>query len=539
MIKMMKTSYDGAEKLWKGFNLPSTIQKNEFFGEKIFENLKNNPERVIMISHDEDVHVKAGDFLTSVIRVTQNLTKLGLQSGDVAGVACLNSINTYIIINACIMLGIPPNPVDVSFTVEEIEHMYKQTKPKIVVCDDDVYLKVKLALDSIDSDATIFTLGTFDGARCFDELLEPTGTEELFEPPKFPGESAFDKVLGIPCSSGTTGFSKGVIWSHEGIMTFWSFFFKNAPQSRSLSFSTTYWGSGFLPVITVGLSNNDVRIITKQRFSVETFIELIETHKVSSVIMPPSQAMEMVSSDKLSVSDYSSLRSVIIAGGAMSAALRKKLKENLPIVKFIIAYSMTEFVISLPLGTENETSVGNVLSCNVQAKIVDDDGNRLGVNEPGELRVFNSTCPFLGYFGNEEATKDAFDSEGFFITGDVGYFDEDCQLYIIDRKKEILKYKNYPYNPSEIEAVIEQIEGVKFASVVGIPDPMVGDMPTAAVVLKSGYEDKLTVDEIVNLAALKLSDSKKLHGGVRIVDELPMSASGKIQKRKVLEMLMK
>lgn len=538
MMEMMRTTYDAENKLWKGFDSPYPFEEGVFLGEKIFDNLKKNPEKVIQIFHDEDEYLTAAEFLTSVIRVSQNLTSMGMQSRDVAGVACLNSNNTVILINACIMLGIPPNPIDVSFTVEDISHMFQQTRPKIVVCDYDIYVKVKCALKTIKNDATIITIGKVDGAKSFDELLEPTGIEDQFEPTIFHNENAFDKVLGIVCSSGTTGFSKGVCMSHAMMMPYFSYY-KNAPPSRSLTFSTTYWASGFYPAITVGFPHFDVRIITRQRFSIDTLIELIEKHKVSTMVMPPSQAMEIVHSEKFLASDFSSLKSVFLGGSMVSSSLRQKLKETIPSVKFSIAYGMSEYGVTLPLGSENDTSVGKILIGNTEVKIVDDNGNRLGVNEPGELCVRNFTCSFIGYYRNEKATEDANDSEGFFKSGDVGYFDEDNQLYIIDRKKEILKYKNFQYNPSEIEAVIEQIEGVKFVSVVGIPDPMVTDLPTAVVVLKSGYEDKLTQDDILKFAASNLPVNKHLHGGVHFVDKLPMTASGKIQKKKVLEMLLK
>lgn len=538
VMRTMKTTYHAEEKLWKGFNSPYPFEKDVFVGEKIFENLKKNPEKVIQIYHDEDEHLTASDFLTSVIRVAQNLSSMGIQSQDVAGVACLNSNNTTIFINACIMLGVPPNPIDVSFTVEDISHMFQQTKPKIVVCDYDIYLRVKSALKNIKNDAAIFTIGKVTGAKSFDELLEPTGIEDQFEPTRFPNENAFDKVLGIVCSSGTTGFSKGVCMSHAMMMPYFAYY-KNSQPSRSLTFSTTYWVTGFYPAITVGFPHQDVRIITRQRFSIDILVELIEKYKVSSMIMPPSQAMEIVNSEKFLASDFSSLKSAFVGGSMVSSSLRQKLKETIPSVKFNVAYGMSEYGVTFPLGSENDTSVGKILISNAEVKIVDDNGNRMGVNEPGELCVRNSVCPFIGYYGNEKATEDAIDSEGFFKSGDVGYFDEDSQLYIIDRKKEILKYKGYQYNPSEIEAVIEQIKGVKFVSVVGVPDPIAVDLPTAVVVLKSGYEDKLTEDDILEFAASKLPVNKHLHGGVRFVDKLPMTASGKIQKKKVLEMLLK
>jgi 4-coumarate--CoA ligase len=143
-----------------------------------------------------------------------------------------------------------------------------------------------------------------------------------------------------------------------------------------------------------------------------------------------------------------------------------------------------------------------------------------------------------GYYSNPEATAQALDEQGFFKTGDIGYFDENHFLYIVDRKKDILKYKGFQFNPSEIESVIEVIEGVEMVAVVGLPDPIVTDLPTAVVVRRKGFED-LTEEKILRVVAEKLPVNKHLHGGVFFVDELPMTLSGKIKKNSVIEMIMK
>lgn len=138
---------------------------------------------------------------------------------------------------------------------------------------------------------------------------------------------------------------------------------------------------------------------------------------------------------------------------------------------------------------------------------------------------------FQGYYGNPEASANAVDADGYLKTGDVGYIDENGCIFIIDRKKEIMKYKGYQVNPSEIENVIQTIEGVEFVTVVGIPDPIATNLPAALIVLRPEFEDELTEQFIIDFVAEKLPEYKHLHGGAHFVDELPMLESGKIQKR--------
>jgi len=122
------------------------------------------------------------------------------------------------------------------------------------------------------------------------------------------------------------------------------------------------------------------------------------------------------------------------------------------------------------------------------------------------------------------------DEEGFLKTGDIGFVDDNGSVFIFDRKKEIMKYKGYQINPSEIESIIESIEGVELVAVVGIPDKIATNLPAAVVVKRPEFEE-LTEINIMDFVAEKLPEYKQLHGGVYFVDELPMTPSGKILKR--------
>lgn len=189
-------------------------------------------------------------------------------------------------------------------------------------------------------------------------------------------------------------------------------------------------------------------------------------------------------------------------------------------------------------------------------KIVDDDGNRCGVNVDGEI-CLKTTYKFIGYYNNREATEELFDKEGFLKTGDIGHFDEDGDLFIVDRKKDLLKYCNFQISPSEIDSYLIESPAIKSACVVGIPDPLVTDLPAAVVVRADG--SNITEEEICNMVAgnanpsTKLmiahkssflfysvldhfADYCKLRGGVYFVDSLPLTPSGKMLRRKAKEM---
>lgn len=127
-------------------------------------------------------------------------------------------------------------------------------------------------------------------------------------------------------------------------------------------------------------------------------------------------------------------------------------------------------------------------------------------------------------------TKDSVDSEGFVKMGDIGFVDERGFLHVIDRKKDIFNCKGHHINPSEIESVVQAIEGVKFVSVVGIPNPTTYNLIAAVVEKKNGFE-ALSELEIIKIAAQKLPVYKQLNGGVYFVDDIPMTVTSKIIKR--------
>ncbi|KAG4077937.1 hypothetical protein HA402_013437 [Bradysia odoriphaga] len=529
ILKMLQLTYDEENKLWKAFETPVS-HKNVYIGEKIIENLKKSPDKLLQIFHDDEQRLYTGNFVTSIVRVAQNLINIGIKPNDVAGVVCMNSNATTIFINACILIGVPPNPIDPLFTVDDVCNMFGQTKPKLVLCDSDVYPTVEKALKSINCRTMIYTNGKVAGSKSFDELLTPTGMEDAFVVPTF-DEPIDEKIVAIVCSSGTSGPSKGVSLSNAFLLTFFDSF-AYSPPATSLTFTTTHWFSGFYSCATTGFPHKEVRIVTNQRFSIDLLNELAVKYSVDVLFVPPTQLTEIIKSEKFASSNHS-LKSITAGGSIVSPSVRENFKKKFPNVRLNVAYGMSECICSIPMGETKPTSVGNVFMPNHAFKVVDDDGNRLGVDCVGELRIKAAT-KILGYYGNPKATEDAFDEENFFKTGDIGYFDEDCHLHIIDRKKEILKYKNYQYNPSEIEAVIEMIDGVKFVSVVGFHHEA-SDLATAVIVKEPGFEKTVTEDFIVKFVESKMPIYKQLHGGVMFVDELPMTPSGKILKRKVYQ----
>lgn len=159
----------------------------------------------------------------------------------------------------------------------------------------------------------------------------------------------------------------------------------------------------------------------------------------------------------------------------------------------------------------------------------------VGPNKLGELWV-KVKWVMNGYYNNTDSS-DCFDKDGYLSTGDIMYYDENLNFYYVDRIKEMLKYKGWQLQPTAIENVILQHPAVQNAVVVGLPHSIDGDYPLAFVILKSGHTNT-SAEEIKRYANERLHDRQRLRGGLKIVKELPLTPSGKIQRRKVRELLL-
>lgn len=194
--------------------------------------------------------------------------------------------------------------------------------------------------------------------------------------------------------------------------------------------------------------------------------------------------------------NLSSIRVLMCGGSKLSTDTALEMKLFLKNGSIYSVYGMSEAAGCITVGivnSEEDTSVGRLVF-GTKAKIIDDDGNCLRINECGELCTMTQ-YKFLGYFGNDEATNNAIDEDGFLKTGDIGYFDKDGNLYLVDRKKDMLKYCSSQISPTELEQYLIKCPSIKAVCVVGIPDETVGDLP-AAVIVQNEDKTPITHGEI-------------------------------------------
>lgn len=252
-----------------------------------------------------------------------------------------------------------------------------------------------------------------------------------------------------------------------------------------------------------------VRVITTEVFSPELQLALIEKYKVTFSMNAPHHLVLMMKHENFLKTDLSSLKFQMCGGSKVPLHVKTEMNYHLPNGKIHVGYGMSETAgvatLDFPGSSERDTIGKLANGCHI--KIVDDHGNRLGPNEDGEICI-KMNYKFLGYFGNKSASDALFDSEGFLKTGDIGNFDHDGFLYIVDRKKDLLKYNNMQISPSEIDAYLITSSDIKSACCVGIPEETT-DLPAAVIVRANGSH--ITEDEVFNLVAGNLIFLKTLH----------------------------
>lgn len=235
--------------------------------------------------------------------------------------------------------------------------------------------------------------------------------------------------------------------------------------------------------------------------------------------------------------DLSSVLLLLCGAAPLSEELKESIKKRIGVPMIREAYGLSEATLTvLRQSPENEKpgSVGKLMF-GFWGKVVNPDTGKIcGPHERGELWV-KGTQVMKGYVNDPEATRNAIDKDGFLHTGDIVYYDEDENFYVVDRLKELIKYKAFQVPPAELEGILLTNSKISDAAVVGLPDEDAGELPLAFVVKQKGID--VTEDEIIKYISDRVSSAKRLRGGVRFINSIPKNPSGKILRRELRDLL--
>jgi acyl-CoA synthetase (AMP-forming)/AMP-acid ligase II len=414
------------------------------------------------------------------------------------------------------------------YTARELQHQLEDSLSKYLLTIPQFLDVAKEAAEGAGVEE-IFVVGEAEGATAFAELMG--------DPAEAPGvDVSGDDLAVLPYSSGTTGLPKGVMLTHRNLVA-------NLVQlDEAIDITEDDVLVGVLPFFHIYgqtvIMNHGLRagatIVSMPRFELDQFLELISTHEISRLYVVPPIALALAKHPAVDEHDLSSVRSVMSGAAPLGAELSEKVAERLACDVFQ-GYGMTETSpvthLVRPDGENRPGSIGREL-VDTECRIVDvETGEDAAEGERGELWIRGPQV-MAGYLNNEEATKATIDSDGWLHTGDIAMRDEDGFYFIVDRLKELIKYKGFQVPPAELEAILINHPDVADCAVIGVPDEDAGELPKAYVVPAEGSD--LDHDAIMDHVAQQVSPQKKVRI-VEEIDEIPKSASGKILRRVLMD----
>ncbi|KAI9493745.1 4-coumarate-CoA ligase 2 [Zychaea mexicana] len=472
------------------------------------------------------------------------LKRFGLKKGDTVCFYSPNNINMAPIYTGVMSAGMTISPANTSYVAGELQRQLEIGEAKMLIAHPS---NLDIALEAA-------AAAGLPQSNIFSVMPDPQGRVPLWsdvlidlnQPPlppvKISHEESVNTVAYLCFSSGTTGKSKGVMTSHYNCIamvqesnSYAGIFADPSVQKVILGLIPLYHFSGIHRVFNVGIPQGATVVIV-EKYSIPVMCEAIQRFKVTDFPTAPPIIIHLVNNPQVDKYDLSSLKSLTVGSAPIAPSVVARFQEKFgaPLMQ---GYGMTEvspvITYQLPSFAKPE-SIGR-LAPMMKAKIVDLDGNALGINEPGELCVKGPNV-MLGYKGNAEATANAIDEDGWLHTGDVVRVDEQGDYYIVDRIKELIKYKGFQVAPVELESVLMQCPYVVDAGVVGIYDETQGtEIPLAYVKLPDNLKSQANVlaSKIRDWVNERVANHKRLRGGVRVIDEIPKNPSGKILRREM------
>lgn len=468
------------------------------------------------------------ELFEGVQRAAAGLAEQGFEKGDVLAVFSPNLPEYAVAFHAATTLGGVVTTLNPLCTAEEVAKQLTDARAKFLVTVPQLMDKAQEAtLDS--SVREIFVFGEAEGATPFASLLQSGGgVPEV-------SINTREDVVALPYSSGTTGTSKGVMLTHYNMVA--NLCQLDVAESVKeediliavLPFFHIY---GMNVLLNFGLYKG-ATIVVLPRFELEQFLETMQRYNVTRAHLVPPIILALAKHPIVERYDISKLKLIMSGAAPLGADLTAACRARLNCV-IKQGYGLTETSPVTHICSENPEEIkhGSVGPCvsNTECRIVDlETGEALGYNREGEIYARGPQI-MKGYFNRPEATENAIDREGWFHTGDIGYADEDGHFYIVDRAKELIKYKGFQVPPAELEAVLLTHPMIADAAVIPSPDEEAGEVPKAFVVLKG----EVSEEEIKEFVAARVAPYKKIRR-VEFIEQIPKSPSGKILRRVLVQ----
>ncbi|GAB2935960.1 4-coumarate--CoA ligase family protein [Streptomyces heilongjiangensis] len=469
-------------------------------------------------------------------RLAAALTEAGLRKGDVLALHSPNTIAYPTAFYAATRAGATVTTAHPLATAEEFAKQLTDSGARWIITVSPLLDTARAAAERAGGVREILVCDSAPGHRSLIDLLGTTAPEPVVDI-----DPATDLAV-LPYSSGTTGVPKGVMLTHRSIATNLAQLepvMPAAPGDRVLAVLPFFHIYGLTALMNAPLRRG-ATVVVLPRFDLEVYLAAIEKHRITHLYVAPPIVLALAKHPAAERYDLSSVRHVLSAAAPLDARLAAACSARLGLPPVVQGYGMTELSPCshlVPLDQAAAAPPGTVgkLIAGTEMRIVslDDPAEDVPVGEPGEVLIRGPQV-MKGYLGRPDATAAMIDADGWLATGDIAHCDADGWLHVVDRVKELIKYKGFQVAPAELEALLVTHPGIADAAVIGRYNDDGNEVPHAFVVPHP--TTALTEADVMMYVAERVAPYKRVRH-VTFVDGVPRAASGKILRRELRERL--
>ncbi|MFN2495716.1 MAG: AMP-binding protein [Pseudonocardiaceae bacterium] len=497
--------------------------------ELIFAEVMDRANRPALVDGVSGQTITYGELQVLMNRVAGALAARGIRKGDVVAVLAPNTPYYAVVFHGILRAGAVATTVNSLYTVDELAGQLRDSGATLLFTVSALLDRAAAAIaqDGVSITETV----VLDGAPGYSSLADLLAQDA--PPPEVSIDPGADLAV-LPYSSGTTGHAKGVMLTHRNLV---ANLLQSQPllrvnqDTRVLAVLPFFHIYGMTVLMNLGLFAG-ATVVTLAKFDLQTFLRTIQEHRTDRVYIAPPVAVALAKHPLVDQYDLTAMEILFSGAAPLDAELAGAVRARLG-CKVRQGYGMTEMSPvshgipvdrdDIPVGT-----VGLTVP-NMECKLVDlETGQEVGEGRLGELWCRGPNV-MIGYLHDAAATAATLDSEGYLHTGDVATVDAHGYVTIVDRVKELIKYKGYQVPPAELEALLLTHPKIADAAVIGVRDSDGEEVPKAFVVRQPGGKD-LTAAEVMAFVARRVSPHKKVRV-VRFIEQIPKSASGKILRK--------
>ena len=517
-----------------------------FVHDVVLQSCQRNAGKTALIDTSCDRRFTFGEYGSLVESLARGLVSAGLAPGEVVGIFLPNSWEFAITYHAATLAGGIPTLLNPSYREREIRYQLENSGATFLISDAPLLENANLA--ELPGLRRVFaTRHQRAGCDDFATLLRPAfGRTSGNTSAKLPEarEDSRLSIAALPYSSGTTGLPKGVMLSHYNLVTnVYQVLGPNAapltPDDIMLCFLPLYHIYGLTVALTLSLTLGSTLVLVP-RFDLQKLCALLVQEGITMLPMVPPAINAFCQAVEAGIFPKNHKVRWIKSGAAPLAPELARRLTDLTGILVNQGYGMTEASPVTHVGylappeMNRPASVGQPLAL-TECRILDLEGNEVAPGEQGELAMRGPQI-MLGYWKDPQATAAAL-RDGWYFSGDIVRTDADGFYYVLDRSKEMIKYKGFPVAPAEVESVLLEHPAVRDCGVVAKPDLAAGEIPCAFVILRDGFTPSTAMEtELCGFVADRLAHHKQPRE-IRFVDVVPRTPSGKILRRELRKVL--